>query len=95
MSQEWREQAACLGTDPEAWFGDDQKERFQADSALKRICASCPVQDECLSWAVRHEANGFWAGTMPRERRAMRGRLGIVLEAPEVMVLGHIFAQAS
>lgn len=91
----WQEQAACQGTDPEAWFGDDTKERFKENATIYRICASCPVQAECLDHAVRHEAFGYWAGTMPNERQLIRKQRNILFEAPEVTVLGHVFTRAS
>ena len=35
----------------------------------KRICATCPVQTECLAYAVdNREDYGVWAGTGQRER---------------------------
>jgi WhiB family redox-sensing transcriptional regulator len=59
---------------------------FYVEYPGKRIvkaCADCPVRGACLEWAVEHEALGYWAGTTPKQRRAMRREHGIKLETPE------------
>lgn len=95
MREDWRDEAACAGTDPDAWFGDPDKLKFKENSTIYRICNSCPVQAECLDWAVRHEAHGYWAGTMPAERQWIRRQRNILLEPPEVKVLGHVFSKTA
>lgn len=70
-TNDWRQQASCTGTYPEAWF----VETGDYPSGLFRICAACPVQTECLEAALTEEGN-LWAGgrfgvrggTTPRER---------------------------
>lgn len=56
------------GFDP--WFplsGLDQD-----GQAAKRICASCPVQDDCLQVALTfNEDYGIWGGLTAAERRAL------------------------
>jgi WhiB family redox-sensing transcriptional regulator len=45
-----------------------------ADQA-KAICGRCLVRAECLAYALRDPdacANGIWAGTTPRERKALK-----------------------
>lgn len=40
----------------------------QAAAAIT-VCASCPVQQDCLIWAVSHnEPFGIWGGLTPEER---------------------------
>ena len=46
---EWRDRAACRGTDTEDWFDENLEAR------CLRICASCPVRQECLDDAMRTE----------------------------------------
>src|ERR1700739_4327880 len=49
----------------------------QLDEA-KRICLSCPVRRQCLTWAVDHDiSSGIWGGATPDERWAIRRAVGI------------------
>jgi WhiB family redox-sensing transcriptional regulator len=41
----------------------------------RRICASCPVQHECLEYALRNRIDhGVWGGCSERERRRILKR---------------------
>lgn len=70
--EEWQAFAACKGlTD---WFFVERG--GQGASRAKRICAGCPVQEQCLDFAVRNnETMGIWGGKSERERRAIRRQL--------------------
>lgn len=46
---EWRDHAACRGSNTEDWYD----ERLEA--RCLRICASCPVRQQCLDDAMRVE----------------------------------------
>jgi WhiB family redox-sensing transcriptional regulator len=71
----WRLEAACAEVDPELFF----PERGDPALAAKRICAGCPVQVECLSFALAvTEPRGVWGGLAAGERRALRRRSGQV-----------------
>lgn len=62
----WQERSLCRQTDPDMFFFDHGREAANA----KRICASCPVQAECLQDAVaRNEEWGIWGGMTGPERR--------------------------
>lgn len=54
-------------------------ERFfepELDPELRETCATCPVHDECLSYAVNDpEIAGWWAGTSARQRVKMRRKV--------------------
>lgn len=72
--------ASCreVGTDLfyfEAGFGDWSS----AHRDLRRLCQGCPVQTECLDWALKHEEFGWWGGYSPRERATMRREMGVRL----------------
>jgi WhiB family redox-sensing transcriptional regulator len=50
-SFDWMDDAVCKGTDTSLFFfelGDGQKEM----AAAKAVCVTCPVQQECLVFAV-------------------------------------------
>ena len=67
----WRDDAACLGMDPEIFFG-------ASHVLAKRICADCPVTETCLTDAIRFSWWGDYAGIRggmgPDERRRLRRR---------------------
>lgn len=66
--QDWLEHAACRGVDPSLWFPSSTADAQEA----RRICAGCPVQAECLAYALENvEQHGIWAGTNRSQRRAM------------------------
>ena len=72
----WYRYAACRGEDPELFFpiGTTGAALLQLTDA-KRVCAGCPVQSECLRWAlVAGIEYGVWGGMGEDERRALRRR---------------------
>ena len=70
----WREAAACLDVPEDVSFFPD-KEDLRAIAKAKAICATCPVADECLTWAIESkQAEGIWGGHTPKERRTLRRR---------------------
>lgn len=47
-------------------------ERRTRELAAKRVCAACPVRQECLDYALRvRESFGIWGGLNEVERRAL------------------------
>lgn len=66
--QPWMEQASCAQTDPEAFFPD----KGGSPAMAKKICQRCPVQAECLAFALEHkERFGIWGGVTERDRRKL------------------------
>lgn len=64
--QRWRDDALCAETDPDAFY----PEKGHSTSDAKRVCASCPVASECLTYALEHnERFGVWGGLSERARR--------------------------
>ena len=61
MTQDWHLDAVCASTDPELWF-PVKGDRHTADKA-KEFCATCPVAQQCLEFALANEEReGIWAG---------------------------------
>ena len=93
----------CLGQDPNIFFpyaermGDSYSGRYlkgkNNTSLAKSICSECPVVEECLQYALRHEPFGIWGGKTERERKTIRRRLGISLiqREPINILLGFKF----
>ena len=62
----WMDNAACADADPDLFFVDVGE---SADEA-KAICSRCPVQTDCLDFALAsHERFGIWGGMSSRQRR--------------------------
>lgn len=67
--REWTIHAACAGLDPNLFF----TERGESTREVKAVCATCPVCEECLDYALTNgEKYGVWGGKSERERRRMR-----------------------
>lgn len=62
--------AACRGTKPKTWDG----ETLTKDLAIR--CHTCPINADCLDYALRFKSHGIWAGTSTAQRkRIKRGEL--------------------
>lgn len=67
----WVRFAACRDADPDTFFPSSDAEAAEA----LRICRGCPVQEECLDWALEFRIGyGVWGGTTERDRRRLRRR---------------------
>ena len=73
LDQDWRAHALCANTDPDLWFAAGAIEHKDA----KRVCRSCPVQKQCLTYAMDAPIDhGIWGGMTERERRRVRRKAG-------------------
>lgn len=79
----WRREAACLDHDPDEFFprrGDNLAVR-----AAKKVCAGCPVSDECLEAAMYEELGndecrwivGIRGGKTAIERKVIYAGMGL------------------
>ena len=67
----WQYRAACRGAELKVFFPD----RGKSAEPARQICASCPVRQPCLEFALRHAITcGIWGGLAERDRRALRTR---------------------
>ncbi|MEV6315757.1 WhiB family transcriptional regulator [Streptomyces sp. NPDC051776] len=73
----WRQSAACRDEDPELFFpiGTTGPAATRQAELAKGVCNHCPVQQECLEWALENnQDSGVWGGMDEMERRALRRR---------------------
>lgn len=57
MTDNWRDDANCLGEDPELWYRDDA----QSQATAKAICQHCPVKKDCTAYAkATGQKEGMW-----------------------------------
>lgn len=73
---DWQRDAACAGEDLALFFGAEGERGFERalrERAVKRICARCPVREQCLQHALETgEEFGVWGGLAPWERNKIR-----------------------
>jgi WhiB family redox-sensing transcriptional regulator len=78
--EKWQEFASCKGWDPEVFYPD----RGVPSASAKAVCNECPVQRDCLEYALRRDERfGIWGGLSERERRKLhrqRARLRLHLQ---------------
>jgi WhiB family redox-sensing transcriptional regulator len=71
--KEWLEYANCKSADTRVFFIlREDKDQRQRRAAAYAICKVCPVQRECLEYAIVNNEVGIWGGTSERDRRLMR-----------------------
>jgi len=81
MIPEWHNEAHCRTQDKSVFFGSSSPEERPAYTLssireARTICASCPVFNECLKYAIyNREDYGLWAGTTMRQRRELFHRI--------------------
>ena len=74
----WRQDGNCRCHPPEAFFPSDGV----GVDAARKICADCPVVDECLEYALAERIDhGVWGGCSERERRRISKRRRQLAEA--------------
>jgi len=67
----WMGRAICSGESPDVFFPSDGVGVLRA----QKICAECPVIDECLEYALaNHISHGVWGGASERQRRRLQRR---------------------
>ncbi|MFJ4963163.1 Transcriptional regulator WhiB1 [Streptomyces sp. ADI96-02] len=74
--ENWRTHAACREEDPDLFFpiGSTGPAIVQVEEA-KAVCRTCPVQAQCLEWALENgQDSGVWGGMSENERRTLKRR---------------------
>ena len=65
----WMTRGKCRDLPPETFYPDSSVGVARA----RRICARCPVKDQCLEHALRyHIADGIWGGSSERQRLGLQ-----------------------
>ena len=68
--QPWMWDAACASAGTDLFFPREQRDPSNREA--KRICAGCPVKNECLEYSLAtREEFGVWGGLDEWERRAL------------------------
>jgi WhiB family redox-sensing transcriptional regulator len=84
MDTNWMARGNCRDEVPARFFPSDGVGVDQA----RRICATCPVQEPCLEYALEQRIDhGVWGGASERERRRILKRRR--MEAAEATGASH------
>lgn len=68
---DWQDHALCAEVGGDAWFPT----KGEPTAPAKKICALCPVTQECLDYAIDNSiAFGVWGGLSERQRAGLRRR---------------------
>ncbi len=71
METPWMNDGNCRNHPPEVFFPSDGVGVIVA----QRICATCPVNETCLEYALEERIDhGVWGGASERERRRLLKR---------------------
>ena len=78
MNTNWMAHGLCANEPPDTFFPSDGV----GVEIARRICATCPVKEPCLSHALRNRIDhGVWGGCSERERRRILKRRRLEAEA--------------
>lgn len=76
LDQPWRLAAACRETHPKLFFPETKATMKKDQDKAKTICRTCPVQKQCLQFAMDNGIiHGIWGGKSERQRKIMRGEM--------------------
>lgn len=81
LRPDW-DRAACRDAPQPLFFTrQGMKGRAHVDDAARRVCLGCPIQPDCLVWALSYEAEGTWGGVTAPERWKLGGVKPVSREA--------------
>jgi len=74
MNEPWRTEALCVGMsieDSKMFFGDrDDMSTHRQHKEARRYCYICPVQTDCLAYAIEVDVRyGIWGGLTESQRK--------------------------
>lgn len=72
LDDSWKVWGACYKSENPEFFPEPHKGRGGAKKT-KEICARCPVQEECLEFAIEtNQPHGVWGGLTYSSRMRLR-----------------------
>jgi WhiB family transcriptional regulator, redox-sensing transcriptional regulator len=83
VDHEWMAEGNCRFEPPATFFPSDGV----GVEVAKRICATCPVKEPCLEYALEARIDhGVWGGTSERQRRRLLRKRGSTGDAPPLEI---------
>lgn len=84
IRQDWRDDALCPQVSIDEFHVEQGIGSTEQINFAKQICGLCPVQAECLDYALAaNEQIGVWGGTTPKARQRLRAERGITSNLPK------------
>lgn len=78
METEWMQRGLCREIPPAVFFPSDGV----GVEVARSICATCPVKEPCLEYALANRIDhGVWGGCSERERRRISKRRRVAASA--------------
>lgn len=72
---DWVLKAACRDSDPEIFFPSVGTDLLKKFDQAQQICGTCPVQPDCLEYALEHNLDeGIWGGLSANQRMIIKRR---------------------
>jgi hypothetical protein len=69
----WMDDGACVQIGPGLFYPHEGSSVSNPYAEAKAVCATCPVQVQCLEYALEvDDRHGVWGGLAPRERAELR-----------------------
>lgn len=62
---DWQEHAVCQWEDPEMFDGFPRRASgrdWERIAQAQRVCAECPVREQCLTLGISERYSGVWGG---------------------------------
>jgi hypothetical protein len=81
--EDWRQSASCAGLDTDLFFTN------QISGQVRRMCAACPVNQECGQFADETGSYGMWGGKYRPFRAAYSKRADIDVVAIDRVLGGE------
>jgi WhiB family redox-sensing transcriptional regulator len=78
----WQVKAGCRGPQAIVFFPpshfERKDEKHEREQRAKAICATCPVKQPCLDYAIKiREPHGIWGGLNETERKQLLVQRGL------------------
>lgn len=81
METTWMATGNCNNHPPAVFFPSDGV----GVEVAKKICATCPVKEQCLEYALEARIDhGVWGGASERQRRRLLKQRRVALRRPKV-----------
>lgn len=75
---DWQEDAACRSYENIMFFGEEgeaELDRQIRENRAKSVCQRCPVNEQCLEFAMEtNQKYGIWGGLTDKERASLKRR---------------------